>query len=165
MTSSSVKQGVRFRSSQGGFSLVETVIALAIVAVTLVPVIGLMPIGMNTYRHASDQMAGALIAQQLSGEYDVGTTEPATQQRYFDNMGQETGTPSGATTVYYVNVVKTSGFGLPGDPSSGSGRLLNQIQVEVWYNPAHTALTTQSNGLLLKSPGQQIREYSFYVAQ
>ncbi len=162
MFSTPVRKSAYFRSTRAGFSLIETVIALGIVAVALIPMIGLMPIGLNSYRTATDQMVGACIAQQISGEYNVSSTQKAAQQRYFDQFGQET---SGATsdTVYFVNIVETAGFVLPGD--SAAGRPLNQVQIEVWYNPSHLSFSLQSNGLISKSAGQRIREYSAYVAQ
>ena len=80
-------------------------------------------------------------------------------------MGQETGSATSPSTIYYVNVVETTGLTLPGDPGTASGRQLNQVQIEVWYNPSHLPFTLQANGRLQKSAGQQIREYSTYVAK
>jgi uncharacterized protein (TIGR02598 family) len=148
---------------RAGFSLIETVMALSVVAVVLIPMVGLMPIGLTTYRNALDQTAGASIAQQIFGEYDNATSQAASQQRYFDNLGQETTGASSASTVYYVNVVETTGYALPGD--SSSARQLNHVQVEVWYNPGHLPFSISSNGLISKTAGEQVREYSSYVAQ
>jgi uncharacterized protein (TIGR02598 family) len=162
------KKGAFAPSGKSGFSLIETVIALGIVAFALVPMIGLMPFGLSAYRNAVDQTTGARIAQQIAGEYAVSSAslpQATTQKwRYFDVMGEETtGTAPTSDTIYYVNVVTNSGT-LPGD--TAQTRPLTLISIEVCYDPAHqTPNLGASNDLVIKTAGQQIREYRFYVAR
>ena len=147
------------------FMLLETVIALGIIAVALVPMIGLLPIGMNTYRDAVDRTMGARISQQIAGEFALGASPATTQQaRYFDLLGQETAGPDVAETIYSVNVVVvTPSSGLPGDQSAD--RVLSRVNIEVWYNPAHSPLSSVlgSDNRIIRAAGQQIRDYSFAV--
>lgn len=58
------KPGSKRRSA---FTLIETALALGIVAFALVPVMGLLPIGLQTSRNASDLTISAQIAQRLAG--------------------------------------------------------------------------------------------------
>ena len=58
---------LRDRSKRAGFTLIETALALGIVAFALVPLVALLPIGLQVSRNASDLTMGAQIAQRLSG--------------------------------------------------------------------------------------------------
>jgi len=61
----------RFQRSRGpGFSLVETALALGIVAVGFLSVIALLPIGMSTYQNAVRNNIEADIVQQLTRELE-----------------------------------------------------------------------------------------------
>ena len=53
-------------TSRSAFSLVEVVIALGILAFCLVPLIGLLPAGFQTFRDANDEAAAANIFKELS---------------------------------------------------------------------------------------------------
>lgn len=137
--------------------LLETVIALGIVAFALVPMIGLLPIGMNAYRDSIDRTMSSRIVQQIFGEFAVGASPSSTQPtRFFDFMGQETSSASAVETIYTVNVV-TSTSKLPGDQDTD--RALCRVNVEVWHNPAHLAAENRAAG----AGKQQIRDYSFEV--
>jgi uncharacterized protein (TIGR02598 family) len=51
-----------------GFSLVEVALSLGIIAVAFVPLLGLLPLGLDVSRRAIDTTIGAQIAQQLRTE-------------------------------------------------------------------------------------------------
>ena len=128
-----------FRESHSaGFSLVEISLALAIVAVALVALLGLMPSGMNNFRTALDAQIAGEIFQRVAAdaqETDFDTliksgsdTELGGQGsqfyrlplRHFDNQGTEVKvanpdapTSSEAGGIIYTVRVRGS---LPGDP-------------------------------------------------
>jgi uncharacterized protein (TIGR02598 family) len=56
------------RGRNAGFSLVEVVIAVGIVAFAFIPMLGLVPMGLNTSRQAIDTTIEAQIIQQMTGQ-------------------------------------------------------------------------------------------------
>ena len=106
------------------FTLVEVVLALGIIAFAFVPIIGLLPVGLNMSHQAIDTTTEAQIAQELSTE--VQQTDfsvlinPATQTNftsggaappsYFDNLGNTT---SQTGAVYEAGLVVTGSTALP----------------------------------------------------
>ena len=98
------------RRKRAGFTLVETALALGIVAFALVPLIGLLPIGMQASRHASDLTIASQIAQRLSGmvaqdnfsDFSAlvnGTSNLEGNLYYFDSEGQPITTNSQGQTL------------------------------------------------------------------
>lgn len=85
-------------SSQRAFSLIEVTIAMAIAAVALVTLLGLIPQGMNTMREAGDEAIIARIHQQILNELqmaDFDAIDSFNQMRFFyDGQGEELGTTS-----------------------------------------------------------------------
>lgn len=82
-----------------GFSLIEVTIAMAIAAVALVTLLGLIPQGMNTMREAGDQAIQGRIHQQLLNEIQMTPFEDSTgkslidiydkMEFYYDGQGEE----------------------------------------------------------------------------
>jgi uncharacterized protein (TIGR02598 family) len=52
-----------------GASLIEVVIAIGLISFAMVPLLGLMPGGMNMYRSASDDIALGLIKKDLTATF------------------------------------------------------------------------------------------------
>lgn len=67
-----------------GFSLIEVTIAMAIAAVALVTLLGLIPQGMNTMREAGDQAIQGRIHQQLLNEIQMTPFEDSNGQSLID---------------------------------------------------------------------------------
>ncbi|MEM6916326.1 MAG: Verru_Chthon cassette protein B [Verrucomicrobiota bacterium] len=88
---------IRFeRREQKGFSLVEVTLAMAIAAVALVTLMGMIPQGMNTMQQAGDTAIEARVHQQIlnelqMAEYDDLDTEYDQVVIYFDAQGEEIG--------------------------------------------------------------------------
>ncbi len=87
-------------SHSRAFSLVEVTIAMAIAAVAMVTLLGLIPQGMNTMREAGDQAIEARIHQGILSEIQLtpfegkgGGGSPLDsfndQQRFYDSQGEE----------------------------------------------------------------------------
>jgi uncharacterized protein (TIGR02598 family) len=60
-----------FKKIEAGFSLVEVSIAMAIAAIAMVSLIGLIPQGLKTMQDAGDQAIGARIHQQILSEIQL----------------------------------------------------------------------------------------------
>ncbi len=78
-----------------GFSLVEVVLALGIVAISVIAVIGLMPVGLNAFQEANRANIEAEIVAQLARQIEAASfaklrSEFATPQTYYyDFEGRE----------------------------------------------------------------------------
>ena len=88
----------RFRSqreARAGFSLVEVVLAVGVVAFAFVAVLGLIPAGLTQFRQAIDTSVCAQIAQRVIMD---------AQQTDFDILIDRAGMPTGRTTwdPYYT---------------------------------------------------------------
>ncbi|MEQ1840763.1 MAG: Verru_Chthon cassette protein B [Verrucomicrobiales bacterium] len=85
--------------SNRGFSLIEVTIAMAIAAVALVTLLGLIPQGMDTMREAGDQAIMGRIHQQILNEIQLTPFEDANgkslldeydkREFYYDAQGEE----------------------------------------------------------------------------
>ena len=121
-----------------GFTLVETALALGIVAFALVPLLGLMPIGLQMSHNASDLTLSAQIAQRLAGMIQQAgysnfnpsdpsfATGPANVYYYFDAEGQplkSTGGSAPASTIYTASIFLPSTV----DPAAGSNSQDNSV--------------------------------------
>lgn len=123
-----------------GFSLVEVSVALAIVAVALVALMGLLPAGLNNFRAAMDAQTAGEIFQRVvadAQETDFDTLLASKVQtggrgaqfyrlplRHFDNQGTEVKTanpdaPTAAEAQAILYSVRVRGS-LPGDPDPGN---------------------------------------------
>ena len=76
-----------------GFTLVETVLALGIVATVMVTLMALLPTGMDIMKEAGTNTVGARIANQLVSEIQLSDYEKIQQwngkEYYFDDMGTQ----------------------------------------------------------------------------
>lgn len=83
------------RRTEGGFSLVEVTIAMAIASVALVTLMGLLPQGLSTMREAGDEAIMARIHQQVLNELQVADFDALNTYQgmeiYFDAQGEEIG--------------------------------------------------------------------------
>ena len=81
------------RTINKGFTLVETVLALGIVATVMVTLMALLPTGMDIMKEAGTNTVGARIANQLVSEIQLSDYEKIQQwngkEYYFDDMGTE----------------------------------------------------------------------------
>ncbi len=88
----------------GGFSLIEVTIAMAIAAVALSTLMALIPQGMNTMRDAGDEAIMARIHQQILNELQMADFDALDQaytnggqpmEIYYDGQGEEIGDSRG----------------------------------------------------------------------
>ena len=178
------------RGASAAFSLVEVALALAIMAFSLVAVLGLMPAGMTNFRKAMDLSVGAQIAQHVmndaqQSDFDVMLTQgtpgsgiatsvfdkPA---RYFDDQGEE-GVAGQVGMTYKVRTLVIPSTSLPGTPGGNSATGIENkdiatIIVQVAGNLGRnlpSPLTSSSGAQLWPNtrPGTPVATYSTYVAR
>jgi uncharacterized protein (TIGR02598 family) len=93
------------------FTLVETTIAMGIVAFAMVPILGLVPMGLSTFRNAISVTAEAQIVQGLSNEilltdYELVASKYASEQfSYYSDEGEPLDSATAAGALYQASVV------------------------------------------------------------
>ncbi len=124
----------RPHSSRAAFSLIETALALGIVAFAFVGLMGMLPAGLTTFRKSVDTTVSAQIVQHIVSDAEQSDFDALSAQatvtnsdfyvlktRYFDDQGSEV-VPAGQTTpsatdllriLYHVRVRGSQ----PGPPS------------------------------------------------
>jgi uncharacterized protein (TIGR02598 family) len=143
----------------GGFSLIEVTLAIGITSFALLAILGLLPVGMNTFRQAIDTAVTAQIAQRIVNDaqqtdFDTLNANLASgiPDRYFDDQGNEVLPASGY--IYQVRVTGLSATGLPANASSNN---LATLQIKVAFNPAHVANPFTNT--------QNTKQFSTYLAR
>lgn len=102
-------QPARLRRSAAGFSLVEVVLAVGIMALGVVTILGLLPHGLEMSRKTANEMAEARIIEHIVGEMQ--STDWAVlnnygqQTRYFDDQGLELPSLSSTEARFALNYV------------------------------------------------------------
>jgi uncharacterized protein (TIGR02598 family) len=100
-----------------GFSLVEVVLAMGIIAVAFIPLMGLLPMGLTTSRQAIDTTIEAQIIQQMTGQaqetnWSTLTGLNASSMLYFDANGNTLPASSASSAIY------KAGFSVPTSTSN-----------------------------------------------
>jgi len=152
--------------SSGGFSLVEVVLAIGVVAFAFISIFALLPTGMGISRQAMDASVGSQIAQRVindaqqsdfpellkdaSGKLIAGTNQTGRKaERYFDDQGSELpATAAGkALAIYHVNTRITPATAMPktGTSSGGDNVNLAIVTVQVANNPANRELALSTD--------------------
>jgi len=114
------KAARRASRRKGGFSLVEVVIAMGIIAFALVPMLGLVPMGLVTSRQAIDTTIEAQIVQQMTGQaqqtdFSSLGTMASTTVTWFDANGNVT---TAANAIYKASFSAPANTTLPGGTST-----------------------------------------------
>ena len=125
------------------FTLVETTIAMGIVAFAMVPILGLVPMGLSTFRNAISCTAEAQIVQALSNEilltdYDLVATKYASEKlSYYSDEGELLLSSSDPSVIYTAKVVLQD-VAAPSDSSVTPARSkCALIQISNVANPAN----------------------------
>ncbi|GAT32590.1 Verru_Chthon cassette protein B [Terrimicrobium sacchariphilum] len=142
-------------AARRAFSLVEVTIAIGIVAFAFVALVGVLPVGLQTFRRAVDASIGAQITQRILNDiqqtdFDVlvgGHTSPflfPSTTRYFDDQGSEVTMPSSA--VYHVKTWINPTTDLPGGGSTpASNGNLATVTIQIVNNPGNRSLATDGS--------------------
>lgn len=176
-----------------GFSLVEVTIALAIVAFSLVTIIGLLPAGVTMSNRAGLNSAAAVIFEHVVGDarqtdysklvfpssgqpnapVTTGVSFRIPALRYFDNQGAEVipANPLSLTdeekgkVVYHVNTRILTNTTVPSDKLPSVGQYLATVTFQIANNPGNLPLNFTVDGLIVPVPGMDIRSLSIQVAK
>ena len=102
-------QPVRARLAAAGFSLVEVVLAVGIMALGVVTILGLLPHGLEMSRKTANEMAEARIIEHIVGEMQGTSWQSLNtygqQMRYFDDQGLELPNLNSAEARFALNYV------------------------------------------------------------
>lgn len=102
-------QPARARRFAAGFSLVEVVLAVGIMALGVVTILGLLPHGLEMSRKTANEMAEARIIEHIVGEMQSTDWQSLStygqQKRFFDDQGLELPNLSSAEARFALNYV------------------------------------------------------------
>ena len=166
----------RSQRRQAAFSLVEVALALGIVAFAMIPVIGLLPIGLASYRKGMDLSVGAQITQRIIDEAQQSDFETLTGNqtspfagpvRYFSTQGEEL-TAGQPGIIYRVNTRIAPSTALPGAAGTTGGAAnldIATVTVQVANNPGNRAETSDAGGLWIPTQTLPLTTASTYVAR
>lgn len=153
-----------------GFTLVECALALAIIAIAFVPIMSLLPMGLNTSRGAINYSIGSNIAQLLFNEaqqtdFNILTASSDTERpvRFFDDQGAEVKVAGSPSIVYHAKTRVIASTIYPGTASNPS---VATITIQVASNAGDRALVTDPiTKLWTRTNPQSILTFSFYVSR
>lgn len=139
---------LRTRLRPGGchpaFTLAEVSIVIGIVAITLLPLVSLLPFGLDTMRKSASQSAEARMLQSIASDYQMRNWVPdakGVDQRviqlndtdyHFDEAGLPA-TPGSFDHVYNARAMVVPGDGviLNQDNSGGPNRYLRRLIIRI----------------------------------
>jgi uncharacterized protein (TIGR02598 family) len=134
-------------STQRGFTLIETVLAIGIVATVLISLLGILPTGSNILSEAGRSTVGARIAQQLIGEVQLAEYDDIDQfnnkTRYYNDMGTAV-SPADPTLVYTARIEVESGN--PPIPGAKESEYLRRVIIKVSNNPGIPDFSNPTEG-------------------
>jgi uncharacterized protein (TIGR02598 family) len=134
---------------KAGFSLVEVVLAIGVVAFAFVALFGLLPAGLSTFRQALDNSLGSQIVQRLVNEaqqtdFPTLIATPTGPLRYFDDQGNEVGAIADSIYTAEVSVAPTTK--LPDtrpDPTPSLATVTVKLANNPGRNPSPFAATSK----------------------
>ncbi len=139
---------IRTPLSQRGFSLPEVTIAVAIAALGIISILGLMPQGLEMSRKTGQISAHRQIVEQVIRDLDQ--TEwvnlpVGSQKKYFDDQGLELATSTALTMAYVVDyeILGTN----PNLPNNATPELYLKkviIKIATTVNPAFNFAPTNN---------------------
>ena len=130
-----------------GFTLIEVVVAVGIVATVFVAFMGLLPFGIDTMRESNSIVTQARIGQKLIGEIQLsqwretngGSGAPLIDQfdgntYLFDEYGDTTESTNDALYTAQIEV-NNNPVTLPGVADPDANRFMRSVHVKVAYTP------------------------------
>lgn len=126
----------RFTTAPGGFSLVEVTLAIGIVAFAFVALLGLLPVGLTSFRSALDRSVRSQIVQSLTTQAqqtDFALLKANTTSilSYYDDEGAEVPAESSIYTASMKVAPKTE------LPEAGESTNVLTLNISIANNPGH----------------------------
>jgi len=167
---------------RAGFTLLEVTIAIGVLAVAVIPLVGLIPMGLNVFHQAIDTSVEAQIAQLVINEAQqtdfstlIGTNTSRFQQsatpRYFDVQGNEIAHAQSANAIYQVQTVITPQAQMPynpafliNNPQDATNANLAIVTVQIAKNPANGSIPLDTTTLLWTGNTIPIATYSAIIS-
>lgn len=123
---------------ESGFSLVEFVLAIGVVAFAFVGLLGLLPVGLTTFGAALDTSVRSQIVQRFVSDaeqtdFDTLKSQTAPLVRYFDDEGSE---KDKSTSVYTASMTVNPVTALP---KSATSKNLLTLTIKIAKDPGHAA--------------------------
>jgi len=118
-------------STTNGFSLIEVVIAIGVVAYVIFGVFGLLPVGMKTFRNANQQSASANVMNSLAESIRSAVTTNGSDYVWTFNGQSFTYTVGGGTATNTWNFLTMQGL-------TASNSLDGQLRVVALVTPPST---------------------------
>lgn len=117
--------------------MIEVTLSIGIISVALVPLLGLLPTGLNSFRESmfvtvSTQIAQRLVAEVRQADF-VGLAAGEQPERYYSVEGIEVPAAQKAESVTSARVTVQDNAVLPG--GVGASANLKLIRVEIAANP------------------------------
>ena len=170
----SKRSGLRTKKgwrSIAAFSLVEVTLAIGVFGFAFTAIVGLIPMGLTTFRQAMDASVGSQICQRVINDaqqtdFAVLTSSSNTRVvRYFDDAGNEMTTP--AKAIYHVNTVVTGTAALPSTIGTNGFTSLATVFVQIANNPANQSIPTDpaNTNAWKNDPRFSITTYSGLVSR
>ncbi|MCE9612460.1 MAG: Verru_Chthon cassette protein B [Chthoniobacter sp.] len=121
-----------------GFSLIEVVLCIGIVAFAFLAIFGMLPVGLSTFRQAMDNTVGSQIVQRLVGEAQQ-TDFPtliatSVTLRYFDDQGNEVTVSK--DYIYTAEITVLAPTTLPNTSTPPTASLAT-VTIRLANNPGH----------------------------
>lgn len=120
----------------GGFSLIELLISMSIIATALVFLIGVFTTGMRANRKSVDLTAGVLVAESIISQELYGILQDDTKREvFFNNSTSSTTVPYVQGVRYNNNTKFTYKMFVSNVDSIGEGtdNAMKKIDVQVWW--------------------------------
>jgi uncharacterized protein (TIGR02598 family) len=124
-----------------GFSLVEVVLAIGIVAFAAAPMFAFLPLGLTTFRQSAETSVGSQIVEQIindAQQTDFNTLLTSGTSMYFDDQGNKLSSAVGS--VYTAQVTVSPQTDLPNSLAIVSSNLAT-VSVRLATNPGQAPLT------------------------
>lgn len=101
-----MKSAPLFKLTRRAFSLVEAVISIGIVSFAMMGILGMVPVGLATFRNAMNLTVESAIVQEVSGELQrTDHADLAATNLYFDEQGLRVAGASDSARIYSAEVL------------------------------------------------------------
>lgn len=148
------------------FSLVEVTLALGIVAFAFTAIMGVLPVGLNLFRGATDTSVTNRIVQKVSADLQQADFDAIAlsedQTLFFDEQGTEI--KSARDAIYWAKVSIFPSVELPGDSGTGNSDIA-RVVVQVAHNPGAQQPTEGEDGTWQEGESIRLIKRSFFVAR